>query len=378
MPRGLTPSAPVRAVGARLPRVDGWPKVAGTDRFGADEAPADALWMRVVRSPHARARFTLGDLDAVKARNPGLAAILTAKDVPGENAFGIFPAMKDQPVLAPGLVRFRGEAVLALVGTRAAVEGISDAELPIAWTLEAPLSGIEAALAPGAPALHAGVPDNVLARGNLKCGDVRSGARARGRHRRGQLRDGVRRARLHRAGGRLRRADRRGARPHRGHGLHAGALHGPRGDGARAGRRAVARAHPPDRLRRRLRRQARRVGAAAAGGGGLGDAAPRAHRLHAHGIDGLHHQAPSRAHLGQVVGRRAGPPHGLRDAGRFQHRRLCLVGADGGQPRAGARHGTLRGAQRLACARARSTPTTRRPAPSAASACRRRRSRTRR
>jgi aldehyde oxidoreductase len=172
---GSDPIPPVRAVGARLPRVDGWPKVAGTDKFGADEAPADALWMRVVRSPHARARFTLGDLDRVKSRHPGLAAMLTAADVPGENAFGIFPAMKDQPVLAPGLVRFRGEAVLALVGTRAAVEGISDAELPIAWTLEAPLSGIEAALAPGAPALHAGVPDNVLARGNLRCGDVSAG-----------------------------------------------------------------------------------------------------------------------------------------------------------------------------------------------------------
>jgi CO/xanthine dehydrogenase Mo-binding subunit/aerobic-type carbon monoxide dehydrogenase small subunit (CoxS/CutS family) len=168
-------SDPTTAVGARLPRVDGWPKVAGTDKFGADEAPADALWMRVVRSPHARARFTLGDLDRVKARNPGLAAILTAKDVPGDNAFGIFPAMKDQPVLAPGLVRFRGEGVLALVGTRTAVESISDAELPIAWTVEAPLSGIEAALAPGAPALHAGVPDNVLARGNLRCGDVSAG-----------------------------------------------------------------------------------------------------------------------------------------------------------------------------------------------------------
>ena len=166
---------PVRAVGARLPRVDGWPKVAGTDAFGADEAPEDALWLRVVRSPHARARFSLGDLDAVKARTPGLAAILTAKDVPGENAFGIFPRMKDQPVLAPGLVRFRGEAVLALVGTRAAVEGVSDAELPIEWQIEKPVAGIEAALAPAAPAIHSHVPDNVLARGNLKCGNAQRG-----------------------------------------------------------------------------------------------------------------------------------------------------------------------------------------------------------
>jgi len=171
---GPAPDDPAPAVGARLPRVDGWAKVAGTDRFGADEVPADALWMRVVRSPHARARFMLGDLDAVKARMPGLVAVLTAKDVPGENAFGIFPKMKDQPVLAPSHVRFRGEAVLALVGTRAAVEGISDTELPIEWTPETPASGIDAGLA-ASPAIHSGVPDNVLARGHLECGDVEAG-----------------------------------------------------------------------------------------------------------------------------------------------------------------------------------------------------------
>ena len=162
-------------VGVRMPRVDGWPKVAGTDRFGADDAPADALWMRVVRSPHACGRFVLGDLEAVKDRHPGLAAILTAEDVPGENSFGIFPRMKDQPVLAPGAVRFRGEAVLALVGTRAAVEGISDAGLPIAWHPATPVAGTAAGLAAGAPILHAGYPDNVLARGNLECGDVEAG-----------------------------------------------------------------------------------------------------------------------------------------------------------------------------------------------------------
>jgi CO/xanthine dehydrogenase Mo-binding subunit/aerobic-type carbon monoxide dehydrogenase small subunit (CoxS/CutS family) len=166
---------PSAFVGTRMPRADGWAKVAGTDLFGADEAPADALWMRVVRSPHARARFTLGDLDAVRARTPGLAAILTARDVPGENSFGIFPKMKDQPVLAAGHVRFRGEAVLALVGSRAAVEGLSDAELPITWQPQPPLSGVEAALAPDAAPVHAHVADNVLARGNLKCGDVAAG-----------------------------------------------------------------------------------------------------------------------------------------------------------------------------------------------------------
>ncbi|WP_376099347.1 (2Fe-2S)-binding protein [Roseomonas sp. CCTCC AB2023176] len=39
------------AVGARIARLDGWPKVAGTDLFAADAPPADALWLRAVRSP---------------------------------------------------------------------------------------------------------------------------------------------------------------------------------------------------------------------------------------------------------------------------------------------------------------------------------------
>jgi aldehyde oxidoreductase len=158
-------------LGGRLPRLDGVGKVSGRDIFGADDAPAGSLWMRVVRSPHARARFELGDLAAVIARTPGLEVILTHRDIPGENTFGIFPNLKDQPVLAPGHVRFRGEAVLALVGERGAVEGLPDAALPIMWTPLPAVIGIDAALAADAPVLHAFAPDNVLARGNLKTGD---------------------------------------------------------------------------------------------------------------------------------------------------------------------------------------------------------------
>ncbi|MEJ8573634.1 molybdopterin-dependent oxidoreductase [Microbaculum marinum] len=169
------------AVGARIARVDGWPKVAGTDLFGADDAPVDALWLRVVRSPHARAAFTLGDLDTVVAATPGLEAILTHEDVPGENRFGIFPNTRDQPVFAEGHVRFRGEAVIGLVGTREAVAALSDADLPIEWQVLPPVTGVEAALAQGAHAVHSDKPDNVLAGGLLVCGDVeavRGGAAA--------------------------------------------------------------------------------------------------------------------------------------------------------------------------------------------------------
>ena len=43
------------SIGSRLPRVDGWSKLIGADLFAADAAPAEALWMRIVRSPHASA-----------------------------------------------------------------------------------------------------------------------------------------------------------------------------------------------------------------------------------------------------------------------------------------------------------------------------------
>ncbi len=162
------------AVGARIARVDGFAKVAGSDRFGADEAPADALWMRVVRSPHARATFSFGDFEALKSRNPGLVTVLTAKDVPGANSFGVFPHLKDQPIFAEGHVRYRGEAVAALVGSREAIEALCDADVPITWQPLPALDTVEAALAAEAPQLHAFAAGNVLARGNLKTGDALS------------------------------------------------------------------------------------------------------------------------------------------------------------------------------------------------------------
>jgi aldehyde oxidoreductase len=105
MPNGGLEGA---VVGARIAKLDGRRKVDGTEAFGADSIPAGAWRLRVVRSPHARARFTLGDLAAVEQRF-GI-RILTARDVPGVNGFAIFPDRKDQPVLAHGHVRFRGEA----------------------------------------------------------------------------------------------------------------------------------------------------------------------------------------------------------------------------------------------------------------------------
>jgi CO/xanthine dehydrogenase Mo-binding subunit/aerobic-type carbon monoxide dehydrogenase small subunit (CoxS/CutS family) len=161
------------AVGVRLERLDGAPKLDGTELYGADHAPADALWLRAFRAPHARARFSLGDLEAFRAARPELVAVLTARDVPGHNSYGIYPDLKDQPVFADGQVRHRGEPVLALIGSKAAVEAVTADDLPITWFPEAPAMGIAAGLDSAAAApLHAFRPDNVLTRGLVRKGDA--------------------------------------------------------------------------------------------------------------------------------------------------------------------------------------------------------------
>ena len=106
--------------------------------------------------------------------NPGVACILTARDVPF-NGFGIYPDIKDQPVLADGLVRYRGEAVLALVGSRDAVLRLRDEALPIVWMPLPPVADIDAARAAGAALVQDDRPGNLLIEGGVRCGDVEAG-----------------------------------------------------------------------------------------------------------------------------------------------------------------------------------------------------------
>ena len=156
-------------VGGRVRRVDGARKVEGREVFGDDAAPAEAAVLRVIRSPHHHARFRFGDLDAY-AKAEGIELILTAADIPGENAFGIVPGFIDQPVYADGTARFRGEAVAAVVGNAALIAALDLSRFPVTWE-EAP-----EALTPDAARLtgdlHAGRAGNVMCGGFVRKGDA--------------------------------------------------------------------------------------------------------------------------------------------------------------------------------------------------------------
>jgi CO/xanthine dehydrogenase Mo-binding subunit/aerobic-type carbon monoxide dehydrogenase small subunit (CoxS/CutS family) len=160
------------AVGTRLVRLDGKGKVDGTEIFGADESPAGALVVRAIRSPYHRARFRFGDLDAFVAAHPGVHRVLTAKDIPGENRYGVIAPFADQPVFAEAEARFRGEAVAAVVGEADAIEALDLAKFPVTWEELPALTTIAAALAPDAPRMHTSREGNVLVRGRVVRGDV--------------------------------------------------------------------------------------------------------------------------------------------------------------------------------------------------------------
>ncbi|GGF20849.1 aldehyde oxidase [Aliidongia dinghuensis] len=176
-PARETVASPVAgaAVGTRVERLDGRRKIDGSEIFGADEVPADALAVRAIRSPHHRARFRFGDLDGFVASHPGIVRVFTADDVPGDNCYGVIGPFADQPVFAVGEARFRGEAVAAVAGEPEALAALNLGDFPVTWEELPPLVDVDAALDEAAPKLHDGRPGNILTRGRVVRGDLEAG-----------------------------------------------------------------------------------------------------------------------------------------------------------------------------------------------------------
>ena len=111
-------------VGKPNPRFDALPKADGSLPYGEDQIPANALHCGLLYSPVPCGKLKRLDTSAAE-RVPGVAAVLTAKDVPGKNEhYGSgYPPHPSQPIFAKEDIRYTGD-VLALVGaeTREAVE----------------------------------------------------------------------------------------------------------------------------------------------------------------------------------------------------------------------------------------------------------------
>jgi CO/xanthine dehydrogenase Mo-binding subunit len=112
-------------IGDSVRRTDAIPKVTGTFAYSSDLHAAGMLWGHTARSPHAHAYVRSIDISGVVAM-PGVHAILTHEDVPGEKRYGL--DFRDQPVLAIERVRYFGEPV-ALVAAEHPEQARRAAEL---------------------------------------------------------------------------------------------------------------------------------------------------------------------------------------------------------------------------------------------------------
>jgi CO/xanthine dehydrogenase Mo-binding subunit len=98
----------VGRVGELVPRVDAPPKVKGDFAYASDLVVPGMLWGHTLRSPWSHARILSIDITGAVSM-PGVHAVLTHDDVPGQKTYGLeFP---DQPVLAIDRVLYYGEPV---------------------------------------------------------------------------------------------------------------------------------------------------------------------------------------------------------------------------------------------------------------------------
>jgi len=151
-------------------RPDGPAKIAGTFAYLTDHRTPDMLVGRILRAGIPHARILSIDTSAAEAL-PGVAAVVTHRDVPGDNAFGI--VIQDQPAFCFDTVRYAGDAVAAVAAVDART---AERALGLIRVDYAPLPVVtdpRAALLPDAQSVHGG--------GNLQCalsfskGDVETG-----------------------------------------------------------------------------------------------------------------------------------------------------------------------------------------------------------
>lgn len=154
-------------------RPDGRGKVTGELKYMTDLSFPGMLYGKVLRSasPHAE----IVSICTMKVEEMvGVRAVVTHKDVPGVNRFGI--VIPDQPVLCEDRVRYVGDAIAAVA---AETEEIAEAALELIRVeykeLEV-MDSPEKALRPDAQKLHE--DGNILHRAFFSHGDVEEGFQA--------------------------------------------------------------------------------------------------------------------------------------------------------------------------------------------------------
>ena len=160
--------------GKPVKRLEDQRLLTGKGAFIDDKPEDGALWLHVLRSPHAHARIvSIDTAEAVKM--PGVAAIYTGADLVGDNigslpTLDIFKRPDGSPMTVPPrrllaheIVRFAGEGVVAVVAkSRLEAQAAAEAVGVEYEVLPSVVDPVEATR-PGAPVVWPQAPDNIVA-----------------------------------------------------------------------------------------------------------------------------------------------------------------------------------------------------------------------
>ena len=178
----MTTLTPSKLMGAEVKRKEDPRLITGTSTYVTDVALPGMLWVAFVRSPHAHARIRKIDTRAA-LRVPGVRMVVTGEEIrkmaralPPASASAEGGASAGAPgrqhwALSTDVVRHVGEAVAAVVAESdyAAHDGID--AVHVDWQPLPAVTDVVAAMADGAPQLHADAPRNIEHENQIKKGD---------------------------------------------------------------------------------------------------------------------------------------------------------------------------------------------------------------
>ena len=140
-------------IGSRVHRLDVEEKVLGYGKYPDDFYFDNMCYGSAVRSKYPRARVLSIDISAAKAL-PGVVAVLTAEDVPGENLVGHLK--HDQYTLIPvgGLTHYLGDAIALVVAEDRETLEKAKKLVKVEYEVLPAIHNIEEAAAPDAPPMY--------------------------------------------------------------------------------------------------------------------------------------------------------------------------------------------------------------------------------
>ena len=167
-------------LGSRVQRLDADEKVLGTGKYPDDYYPDGMLYGSALRSKYARARVLSIDTSAAKAL-PGVVAVLTAEDIPGENKIGHLK--HDQYTLIPvgGLTHYLGDAVALVAAEDRETLEKAKKLIKVEYEVLPAVHNTQEAAAPDAPKVFDEEKNNVCAHKHICRGDA-EGAIRRSKH----------------------------------------------------------------------------------------------------------------------------------------------------------------------------------------------------